>query len=139
MEKKRKPFQVYALIVCIVAIITFIICISILVSSIMDRSDPLLSGYSKNDLSSFENFKMDKLGSFKENQTYMPTDQELRTAYEAAKENKINKVMHNTLNAIVVTAILIVIAILLFFTHWGMMKKYGKSDEVPAAPSPRDR
>ena len=36
MEKKRKLIQVYALIVCIVAIITFIICIS--------RFPELLSG-----------------------------------------------------------------------------------------------
>lgn len=128
MEKKRKPIQVYALIVCIVAIITFIICVSVLVSSILDRNEPLLSGYSKYDLSSFENFKMDKLGSFKENQTYMPTDQELRTAYEAAKEEKINKVLHNSLNAIVVSSIIILICLILFFSHWWMMRKYSNPD-----------
>ncbi len=126
MEKKRKPIQVYALIVCIVAIITFIICISVLVSSILDRSEPLLTGYSKYDLSSFENFKMDKLGSFKENQTYTPTDQELRTAYEAAKEAKIKKVLHNSLNSIVVSSIIILICLILFFSHWWMMRKYSR-------------
>ncbi len=135
MEKKRKPIQVYALIVCIVAIITFIICVSALVSSIIDRSEPLLTGYSKYDLSSFENFKMEKLGSFKENQTYMPSDQELRNAYEAAKEEKIKRVLHNSLNTIVVTSILIVICFILFFIHWWMLKKYGKADEVPVVTS----
>ncbi|MCD4680642.1 MAG: hypothetical protein K8S00_09665 [Bacteroidales bacterium] len=137
MEKKRKVIQVYALIVCIVAIITFIISVSILVSSIIDRSDPLYSScYSKTDLSSFENFKMDKLGSFKENQTYMPSDQELRNAYEAAKEEKIKRVLHNTLNSIVVTSILILICLILYFTHWWMIKKYGKDEEIPAVASP---
>ena len=128
MEKKRKPIQVYALIVCIVAIITFIICVSVLVSSILDRSEPLLSGYSRLDLSSFENFKMDKLGSFKENQTYMPSDQELRTAFEAAKDEKIRKVLHNSLNAIVVSSIIIAICLILFFSHWWMMRKYSNAD-----------
>ncbi len=128
MEKKRKPIQVYALIVCIVAIITFIICVSVLVSSILDRSEPLLSGYSKYDLSSFENFKMDKLGSFKENQAYVPSDKELMTAYEAAKDEKIRKVLHNSLNSIVVTSILIAICLILFFSHWWMMRKYSKDD-----------
>ena len=128
MEKKRKVIQVYALIVCIVAIITFIICISILVSSIIDRSEPLLSGYSKHDLSSFENFKMDKLGSFKENETYTFTDQEFRNAYESAKEEKVNKVMHDSLKDIIVTSILILICFILFFTHWMMLKKYGKEE-----------
>ena len=129
MEKKRKLLQVYALIVCIVAIITFIICVSVLVSSIMERSDPLLSGYSKYDLSSYENFKMDKLSAFKEGQAYFPTEQELKSAYEAAKEEKINRVLHNTMTAIVVTSILIIISIILFFTHWWMIKNYGKSDD----------
>ena len=79
---------------------------------------------------------MDKLGSFKENQTYMPSDQELRNAYEAAKEEKIKRVLHNTLNSIVVTSILILICLILFFTHWWMIKKYGKDEEVPAVASP---
>jgi len=132
MEKRRKPVQVYGIIVCIVSIITFIICLGILVSSIIDRSDPLLSGYSRYDLSSFENFKMDKLGSFKENQAYTPTDQELRNAYEAAKEEKINKLMHNTLNSIVVSSTILAITIILFFIHWYMIKKYSITEDSPA-------
>jgi len=133
MERKRKPIQVYALIVCIIAIITFIISISILVNAIIDRSAPLYSnmGYSKTDLSSFENFKMDKLKSVAKDQAYIPNDQELKQAYEDAKTEKINKVLHNTLTSLIVSIILLLGCIILFYTHWRMIKKYSKAEDAP--------
>lgn len=130
MEKKRKVIQVYAIIVCIVAIITFIISVSVLVSSIIDRSDPLLSGYSKKDLSSFENYKMEVLKSVKKDQAYIPDDATIKQMYKSAKDEKIRKVLHESLNSIVVTSILIVICIILFITHWWLIRKYNKSDET---------
>lgn len=62
---------------------------------------------------------MDKLSAFKEGQAYFPTEQELKSAYEAAKEEKINRVLHNTMTAIVVKSILIFISIILFFLTGG--------------------
>ena len=133
MEKKRKVIQVYAIIVCIVAIITFIISVSILVSAIINRSDPLLSGYSKTDLSSFENYKMEVLRSIEKDQAYIPDDATIKQMYESAKDEKIRKVLHESLNSIVVTSILIVICIILFITHWWMIRKYNKAEETTAA------
>lgn len=136
MEKKRKVIQVYALIVAIVAIITFIICTAILVSAIIDRSDPIYSGYSQTDLSSFENYKMQVMKSIDKDQAYIPDDQTIKQMYEAAKDEKINKALHNTKRNIIVTSLLIIFSIILFLTHWLMIKKYGKDEEVPAAASP---
>ena len=135
MEKKRKVIQVYAIIVSIVAIITFIICMSILVSSIIDRSDPFTSGSSRVDLSSFENYKMEVMKSIKKDQAYIPDDQAIKQMYEAAKDQKINKTLHRTKRDIIVNGLLIVFCIILFFTHWWMIKKYDKDEEVPAAAS----
>lgn len=136
MEKKRKVIQVYALIVAIVAIITFIICTAILVSAIIDRSDPIYSGYSQTDLSSFENYKMQVMKSIEKDQAYIPDDQAIKQMYEAAKDEKINKALHNTKRNIIVTSLLIIFCIILFFTHWLMIKKYGKDEEVTAVASP---
>lgn len=136
MEKKRKVIQVYAIIVSIVAIITFIICMSILVSSIIDRSDPFTSGSSRVDLSSFENYKMEVMKSIEKDQAYIPDDQAIKQMYEAAKDQKINKTLHRTKRDIIVNGLLIVFCIILFFTHWWMIKKYDKDEEVPAAASP---
>ena len=107
------------------AIITFIISISILVSSIIDRGDPIYSGYSKVDLSSFQNYKMEIMKSVDKEQAYIPDDQTIKEMYEAAKDDKINKVLHNSKSNIIVTSMLILFCIILFFTHWRMIKKYG--------------
>ena len=135
MEKKRKVIQVYAIIVCIVAIITFIICTAVLVSAIIDRGNPIYSGGSKADLSSFENYKMEIMKSVDKDQAYIPDDQTIKRMYEDAKEGKINKVLHETKSNIIVTGVLIIFCIILFFTHWWMIKKYGNDEEVPAVAS----
>ena len=136
MEKKRKVIQVYALIVCIVSIITFIICMAILVSAIIDRGNPIYSGYSQVDLSSFENYKMEVMKSIEKDQAYIPDDEAIKKMYEAAKDEKINKVLHNSKSDIIVTGLLIIFCIILFILHWWMLKKHGKDEEVPAAASP---
>ncbi len=128
MEKKRKAIQVYSIIVCIVAIITFIISLAILVSAVIDRDDPIYSGYSKVDLSSFQNYKMEVMKSVDKEQAYIPDDQTIKEMYEAAKDDKINKVLHNSKSNIIVTSMLILFCIILFFTHWRMIRKYSSDD-----------
>ena len=135
MEKKRKIIQVYGLIVCIITVITTIICISVLVSNLIDRSEPLLSGHSRYDLSSFENYKMEVMKSIEKNQSYIPDDQAIKQMYESAKNEIINKVLHRTRKDIIVSGLLIVICIIFFFPHWFMIKKYDRAEKTPAAAS----
>ena len=129
MEKKRKGIQVYAIIVSIVAIITFIISCRILVAAFINRSDPVNSGHSRADLSSFENYKMGVMRSIKQDQAYIPSDTEISKMYDAAKEEKVNKVLHNTKRDIIVTSLLILISIALFVTHWLIIKRYSKFED----------
>ena len=135
MEKKQKIIQIYAVIICIVSIIAFLISVSGLVSSIIDRNDPLYTGRSDISLSSFENFKMDVLKSTQKDQAYIPDEETLRKMYEEAKEDKIKRVKHYTYRDIVVSSLVIVIALTLFWTHWRLMKKV-KTEEVPEVNSP---
>ena len=129
MEKKRRTIQVYAIIVNIVAIITFIISFIVLVSAIIDRSDPINSGHSRHDLSSFESYKMEIMRSIDKNQAYIPTDEEIKKMFDAAKEEMIDRVMHNTKRDLIVTGLLIVVSIGLFIAHWLIIKKYNKLEE----------
>lgn len=128
MEKKRRGIQVYAIIVSIVAIVTFIICLSVLVSAIINRSDPMNSGYTRDDLSSFESYKLEKMKSVNKEQAYVPSDDELRAMFEAAKNEKVNRVMHNTKRDLIVTGLLIFLSIALFISHWMIVKKYNQLD-----------
>jgi hypothetical protein len=128
MEKQSKAPMIYGYAVCLVAVITFIICIAGLVNAVMDLSDPLHAGWNFNkqpSLASFENYKMDVL-SAKNETTFNPDDETLRSMYEAAKADKIQSVKHSRTRDITVNGLLIVICIVLFTTHFLWMRRLHK-------------
>ena len=124
MEKKRNIIQVYAIIVNVVAVITFIIAATSFIAALIDRSDPLYGGYSQIDLSSFEKYKMDVLKSTTKEDAFIPSDEEIRGMYDAAKTDRINKVMHESFRTLVVSGVILVVSLLLFGFHWWLAKKY---------------
>lgn len=97
MEKPQRMPQIYGYLVCLVAVITFLICASTLIYAIIDLGDPIHVGYTPAgapSLASFDNYKMDILRSVpKEGEStktaYIPDDLTLRAMYEAAKDDKI--------------------------------------------------
>jgi len=126
MEKKQKIIQVYAVIICVIAIITVLISLSGLVSAIIDRNDPLHAYTYEVHLTSFENFKMNTLKSTAKDQAYIPDDQTMMKMFQDAKEDKINLVKHQTNRTIIVSSIIISISILLLVTHFWILKKVGR-------------
>lgn len=127
MEKKRSIIQVYAIIVNVVAIIAFIIALANLVSAVIDKNDPLYtSSYNESDLSSFEKYKLDVLSNSTKDAAYVPDDITIRTMYEDAKLQKINKVNHQSFRTIMVSSMVIVFCMLLFGFHWWLAKKYSQ-------------
>ena len=126
MKTKSKMTQVYGYIVCIIAIITFLISLGGLITSVIDSGDPLYTWGDTNHLSSFENFKMNALSSGQNEIKFNPDDATLKLMFEDAKNHKIKRVQHETKKAIIVNSILIVISIALFIIHWRWMKKKDK-------------
>jgi ABC-type transport system involved in multi-copper enzyme maturation permease subunit len=124
MEKKRKVIQVYAIIVNIVVIVTFIISVTSLVSALIDRNAPLYAGYNQEDLSSFEKYKLEVLRSTKKDDAYIPTDETIREMFEAARQERINKAMHRTFRDLMVSSVVIAICFILFGFHWWLFRRY---------------
>jgi hypothetical protein len=129
MEKKRNIIQVYAIIVNVVAVITFIIATTGFITAVINRADPLYAGYSQIDLSSFEKYKMDVLKATTKEAAYIPTDEEIRAMFDAAKTDKISKVLHNSFREMVVSGVIMAIAIILFGFHWWIARKYERAGE----------
>ena len=133
MEKKQKIIQVYAVIICVIAVITILISLSSLVSSYIDKSDPLAvtiySNSNQASLASYGNFKMDILKSTQKDQAYIPDDQTLHKMYDEAKSAKIKMVEHRANRDITVSAIIMVIALILFGSHIWLIKKMKIVDE----------
>ncbi len=139
MEKSSKTgAHIYGYSVCLVAVITFLICTTSLVSAIMDLGDPIHAGYTREgtpSLASFENYKMDILKSVPKgddaSKSYVPDDTTLRAMYESAKEDKILKSRHDAHQTITISSLMLLISIALFITHWRWMRKISKH-ELPA-------
>jgi len=128
MEKKSKAPLVYGYAVCIVAVITFLISIAGIIFAVMDLGDPLYAArnYNKVSLASFENYKMDMLKSPDEKQAWVPDDETLKVMYEAEKDDVIRRVRHDSMRSLYINAVLIIICIVLFLTHWRWMRRVGR-------------
>lgn len=137
MEKSQKIVQIYGYTVCLVALITFLIAISTLVNSVMDKSDPLHSGFTPAgtpSLASYENYKMDILKNApKENDatkiSNQPDDNTLRAMYQSAKDDKIQSSLHDIKKSIMVETIMLVLSIIIFISHWIWMGKIMKAEK----------
>ncbi len=130
MEKSNRFTHIYGYIICIVSVITFLICITNLVNAILDKTDPLhtgYGGYNTPDMSSFEAYKLDLMKSIQtkdsDQKNILPDDKTLRKVYEAVKQDKIDKVMFNSNKTMIVTGLLILICLILFYTHWRLARK----------------
>jgi hypothetical protein len=136
MEKPHRMAQIYGYIVCLVAVITFIICVANIIPAIMDLSDPMHAGsvyvnQGSPSLASFENYKMDILKSTSKEgeqkaQAYIPDDQTIKSMYEAAKLDRIQTARHNSIRSITVCSIIILLSIALFISHWMWMKRLNR-------------
>ena len=121
---KRSIIQIYAIVICIVAVIAFLISFSSLISSFIDYLDPLNASRTTINLSSKEYFKMDLLKSATKDQFYIPSDEEISRMFEAAKDQHIQGLMHRTYRSFIVSIAFIVISVIMFLIHWKVVKKY---------------
>lgn len=128
--------QIYGYLICLVSVITFIICVANIIPAIIDLGDPLHSRsiytmQNSPSLASFENYKMDILKSVDKEagingQAYIPDDTTLHAMYESAKADFVQTVIHSSMRTIIVSGIIILVCIILFFTHWNWMRRLSK-------------
>lgn len=129
MEKKSKIPQIYGYAVCLVAIITFLVSFSAIITNIIDAKDPLYSWGDDQRLSSYENFKVETLKTGQNETAYVPDEATLKQMFEDLKNYKIKRVMHQTSKSIIVNSILVVLSIFLFSFHWIWIRKLNKQEE----------
>lgn len=129
MGTSKGLLQIYAIVINIVAVITFLICITNLIFSFIDKSDPIHSSRSTEKLASFEAYKMEAMRSVDKDQAYIATDDELRAMYKAAVDNNMQRILHGIKRSITVNGVLLVLSIILFAFHWRLMKKTGAGSD----------
>jgi len=133
MEKQNKIQMIYGYAVCLVAVITLLICVTSFVNAIIDLGDPLHAerDFQKTpSLASYENYKMDILTSSEKELAFTPDEQTLRAMFESAKADKIQSVKHRTNRDLIVNGLLIVLCIVLFIAHWRWMHKISMKQQI---------
>ncbi len=126
-EKSQKIQMIYGYAVCLVVVITFLISITAMVYSLMDLTDPLNAhrtyGKDAPSLASYENYKVDIIKSLDPSYDINLDDATLKSMYEAAKDDAIAKVNHDSYRSIIVNGLVLIICLVLFLTHWLWMRK----------------
>jgi len=69
---------------------------------------------------------MDMLSSPDEKQAWVPDDETLKAMYESEKDDVIRRVRHDSMRSLYIDAVLIIICIVLFLTHWRWMRRLGR-------------
>jgi hypothetical protein len=139
MEKStRIVAQVYGYAVCLVVVITFLISTTALINAIIDRSDPIHSGWTpagSPSLASYDNYKLDVMKSTQKEtdgkDNFNPDEQTLKAMYEAARNDKIQLANHQANKAILIGALINLICIILFFTHWKWLSRLMRIQKYP--------
>jgi hypothetical protein len=134
--------QVYGYLVCIVAVVTFLINASGFVDAAFDRANPLQGrgGYYGPDggsLTSFEAYRATQtqgrptrvapgVASGPESDTL--TVEQQRARYEVLRADRISQTSFGAMQRLVKHGLLMLVAIVLFATHWRWLRR---QREVP--------
>jgi hypothetical protein len=130
MERTKSIGQIYAYVVCLASVITFIVTLSVIINSIFDYARPANSNNfryasSGRDVTSFETYKASGSALTKDDST-TPTisDAELKIAYQDARQSQIDTVKFGAVKGMVTSGLLLLFAIGLFWSHWRLAKSY---------------
>ena len=128
----------YGYIVCVIAVVTFLVNISGFVDATFDRANPLAGrnvyGPYGGSLTSFEAFRvtyeadrpMQTAPTPRQPGDTLTTDQ-LRARYEALREDRVTTTRYQATQRLVKNGLLIILAILLFATHWVWLRRVARS------------
>jgi hypothetical protein len=142
--------QIYGYLVCLVAVITFLVSANALVNNAYDLADPLYAQrYGREVPPSFELYREEMLtgrvsggapmrstrpdapaGGAEASARPLPTDAQLRAMYEALRADKIRTVRHQALRAVTSSALLIIVSLVLFVIHWRWARGLRMTEET---------
>jgi len=120
----------YGYLVCVIAVITFLVNVSGFIDASFDRMNPLASGRFQGpyggSLTSFESFRATYEGARPTRVAPDPagaagdtlSTAELRQRYEALRADQLVMMRHQSTQRLVKHGLLLLVALVLFGTHW---------------------
>jgi len=133
MQHPNRIAEIYGYLVCLIAVISFIITTGALIQALIDAGHPFQSkevAYQTSTLVSFDNYILEK-----RQRTGMDTVQKamvndtltMRKMYEAERNDLIQKVNHRIRRDVIVNTSLLILTILLFVFHWKWLSRLTKT------------
>jgi len=128
VDKPNRVRQWYGYTVCLIAVITGLICVAGVLENAFDLSNPLASGGPFGEsLSSFDAYKATRdRTSFRPDQrssTDTASEATLRVRYDALRADRISQRSFQARKGLVTDIIILLIAIGLFVTHWRWLRR----------------
>lgn len=141
MERANRIQQLYGYVVCLIAVITFLIASSTLVNAVFDFTRPQGAMMYGPEAGSYEAYRLDRqerVTSLQQRgapQVTMPPDSELRRSYEEQRRSRDEFARWQATKSVVTSAIMLVIAAILFATHWRWVRRIAERESAAHAPS----
>jgi hypothetical protein len=134
MEKNTKIAQIYGYLICLVAVITFLIAVTNLFNAGINLQDPLhAEGFytGSGNLYSFEEYRLEKIRTYQMSgdsllRNSLPDAKALRQMFEDQRNNQLQLVKLKNWRAVVTHGVLLLVAIILFVIHWRWLRKMGR-------------
>jgi hypothetical protein len=146
MSRPNLIRQIYGYLVCLIAIITFLMAANSVVGAIFDLNRPagIADPYGPNP--TFDEYRNDQLNADRMQQRQQmqagspaPTapvqvrpDSTLRREYDEMRAQRSANVHWNALKSIVTSVLMLVIALVLFFIHWRWLRGLERREETHA-------
>ena len=136
MEKPNRIRQIYGYTVCLIAVVTSLICIGGAVSNVIDLTNPLMAAGGFDDsLSSFDAWMATR-------QKFTPPTADpaardtasvetLHARFEAVRTSRISHQLFQARKGLIGQLLLLIIAVGLFATHWRWMRRL-QGEELPS-------
>ena len=144
MDRPNRVAQLYGYTVCLIAVIVFLISANSLVDNMFDLANPLASQAAQfgpgGSVTSFEAYRATAdrdrpvagpPGAVAAHDTI--SESELRSRYEALRADRLASVRFQASRDLTTSALLLVLAIILFVTHWRWLRSRAEDVVVPGA------
>ena len=128
MERPNRIRQIYGYTVCLIAVVTSLICIGGAVNNAIDLSNPLMAADGYDDsLSSFDAWMATRQKSATPTGDAAARDTAsvatLHARYEAVRSSRISHQVFRARKGLIGQLLLLIIAVGLFTTHWRWMRR----------------
>ncbi len=131
VERSNRIAQAYGYAVCFIAIVTLLFCSKGIIDASFDLSAPLRADryMSGMNLTSFEAYKRDRIErrdrpvAVEGAAQPQLSDEELRRMYDEQRADQTEYVKFRAMRSLVSNVILVVIAFILFATHWRWLRR----------------